>query len=58
MYVCKTMRLCSFLLSKGFNYVRVDTDFNNTKFNVWIFESTPELWVAVTEYSNRPKMYK
>lgn len=56
MYVCKTMRMCSFLLSKGFAYVKVDVDKFNPNFNVWIFESTPELWVAVTEYSNRAKV--
>lgn len=55
MYVCKTMRLCSYLLSKGFTYVSVDADKFNPKFNVWIFRSTPELWAAITEYSNRYK---
>lgn len=56
MYVCKTMRLCSYLLENGFAFERTEVDKFNPKFIVWLFKSTPELWVAITEYSHKPKM--
>lgn len=50
MYICKRMRLCSFLLSKGFKYVRETKDKYNEKYHVWLFKSTPELRLAIEEY--------
>ena len=50
MYVCRRMKLCSFLLSKGFKYEREEKDKNNEKYNVWIFKNSPELRLAVEEY--------
>ena len=50
MYVCRKMRLCTYLLSKGFNYVKTEPMKDNPELKVWLFESTPELWLAVHEY--------
>lgn len=50
MYVCRRMKLCGFLLRKGFRYVRVIPDKYNPKFNCWLFKSTPELKIAIEEY--------
>lgn len=55
MYVCKTMRMCSFLLEKGFKIYDTQVDKFNSKFNIWLFKATPELWAAVTEYSHKSK---
>jgi hypothetical protein len=50
MYVCKKLRLCSFLLQKGFNYELEKPDKFNPKYNIWIFKNTPELQLAIDEY--------
>lgn len=50
MYVCKKMRLCNFLLKRGFQYERIDVDVFNPKYNVWIFRNSPALQDAITEY--------
>ena len=50
MYVCRRMRLCSFLLSKGFNYVSERPDRNDARYKVWLFENSPELRLAIEEY--------
>ena len=57
MYVCRRMKLCSFLLSKGFKYERVEQDKFNPKYQVWIFKNTPELKLAIEEYySQKPEL--
>ena len=53
MYVCKKLRLCVFLMQKGFTYLEEREDKFNPKFKVWIFEQSPELRVAIEEYYNR-----
>ena len=55
MYVCRRMKLCSFLLSKGFNYVKVVPDKYNPKYNCWLFNSNPELYNAIEEYYSEIK---
>lgn len=50
MYVCRRMKLCGFLLSKGFKYERVEKDKYNEKFSVWLFKNSPELRLAIEEY--------
>lgn len=50
MYVCRKMRLCSYLLSKGFEYIEKRKDKFNKKYDVWIFKSTPELFKTIEEY--------
>lgn len=55
MYVCRRMKLCSFLLSKGFKYEREEKDKYNERYNVWIFKNSPELRLAVEEYYGQMK---
>ena len=50
MYVCRRMKLCGFLLNKGFKYIKVVPDKYNPKYNCWLFDSSPELLNAVEEY--------
>lgn len=57
MYVCRRMKLCSFLLSKGFKYERTEPDKFNPKYSVWIFKNTPELKLAIEEYyAQKPEL--
>lgn len=55
MYVCRRMKLCCFLLSKGFKYVKEEPDKHNEKYNVWIFKNSPELKLAIEEYYSQIK---
>ena len=50
MYVCRRMKLCSFLLKKGFKYEKVIQDRDNPRYNCWLFKQSPELRNAIEEY--------
>lgn len=52
-YVCKRLRLCHFLLMKGFNFDSYRPDKYNPKFLVWIFKNSDKLQQAVSEYYSR-----
>lgn len=52
-YVCKRLRLCHFLLMKGFNFDSYRPDKYNPKFLVWIFKNSDKLQQAVSEYYER-----
>ena len=55
-YVCKKMRLLTYLMSKGYMYIKIDKDKTNPNYSVWIFEDTPELRKEVSRYyENIPK---
>lgn len=49
-YVCKRLRLLSFLYMKGFTPSAVMPDYDNPNFNVWAFDNSPELEAAIDEY--------
>ena len=49
-YVCKRIRLFTFLSTKGFYPYKVDKDRRNKKYLVWLYIDTPELSNAVSEY--------
>ena len=49
-YVCKRMKLYSYLISEGFFAISCRPDRNNPKYFVWIFPDSKELNQAVTEY--------
>lgn len=53
MYVCRKLRLCTFLLQQGFKYIKEAEDKYNSKFKVWLFKNTPELHAAIEEYYGR-----
>ena len=50
MYVCRRMKLCGFLLKKGFQYTKIVPDRYNPEYNCWLFKNTPELKNAIEEY--------
>lgn len=50
MFVCLKLRLCTYLLEKGFMYEKTEPNRNNPKFTVWLFKISPELRKAVNEY--------
>lgn len=50
MYICRRIRLCSYLLERGFNYIKVEPDIRNPRYNVWLFNRTPELLEEVENY--------
>lgn len=50
MYLCRRMKLCGFLLKKGFKYEQIVQDKYNPKYSCWLFKNTPELRNAIEEY--------
>ncbi len=52
-YVCKRIRLCKFLVERGFKPFKIVPDRKNDKYNVFLFEATPKLNDAVIEYFNQ-----
>ena len=49
------MKLCGYLLKKGFKYEQIIPDKYNPKYNCWLFKSSPELLLAVEEYYSEKK---
>jgi hypothetical protein len=49
-FVCKRIRLFSFLSEKGFVPLTTDKDKYNNNFLVWIYLETPQLLKAIDEY--------
>lgn len=49
-YVCRRIRLLSYLLDRGFNFIETRQDRNNPKYKVWIFIDTPDLEKAIKDY--------
>lgn len=49
-YVCRKIRLCTYLLEKGFEYVEVQQDVFYPDRKVWIFEETSALRDVIEEY--------
>lgn len=49
-FVAKTMRIMTYLSSKGFKLLRTQPDRNNPKFDVFLFKDSEELRKAMLEY--------
>ena len=49
-YVCRRIRLLTFLQEKGFNYIKMEQDKYNPKYNIWLFKDCQEIRDAVEEY--------
>lgn len=49
-YVCKRLRLLSYLYMRGFIPTAVMPDYENPAYNVWVFQNSPELESAIDEY--------
>ena len=46
----KLRRMCSYLVEKGFTPYKVKPDYDNLKYTVYLFSTTPELHRAVMAY--------
>lgn len=55
MYLCRRIKLCSFLIKNGFRYEKVVKDKYNPKYNCWLFKNTPELLNKIDEYYSEDK---
>lgn len=51
-YCCRRLRMLSYLRELGFEPFATVPDVNNPKFNVWLFNNSPELEDAIHEYYN------
>lgn len=51
-YVCKKIRLYSFLTEKGFVPYKMVRDNKNPMYLIWLYDDSPKLQQAVTEYYN------
>ena len=49
-YICKRMRMMSYLVEKGFVYEKTIPDMTNPKFKCWLFRSSTELQKAIDDY--------
>lgn len=49
-FTCKRLRLCGYLIDRGFMPVKTLPDKRNPVYSVWLFEETPELTVALYQY--------
>ena len=56
MYVCRKIRLCSYLLSKGFQYEVETTDIKDPSRKVWLFKDSSELRKSIEDYYNRKEV--
>ena len=55
-YVCRKIRLCAYLLEKGFMYEKETVDITNPKYKVWLFKDGNEIRNAIEDYySSIPK---
>jgi hypothetical protein len=50
MFVCKSKRLAGFLVSKGCNCIKVDSDRTNPNYLVFLFERNDTLLNAMKEW--------
>lgn len=50
MYLCRRIRLCTYLLENGFMYERESIDIKNPKFKVWVFSDSKKLRDAIESY--------
>ena len=51
-YVCRRIRILTFLLERGFQYIKMEQDKYNPNYNIWLFRDCDEIRAAVEEYYN------
>lgn len=54
MYICKKLRIKTFLESRGFKCVSSMPDRNNPQYSVFMFDKTQALMDCVNEYYSQP----
>lgn len=52
-FVCKRLRLCNYLMDRGFFPYRVEPDKDNPSYSVYLFEETTALTAAVVRYFSK-----
>ena len=52
-YVCRRIRLLTFLQDKGFQYIMMEKDKYNPSYNIWLFKDSQMLRDAVEEYYSK-----
>lgn len=52
-YVCKRLRLCRYLIDCGFNPYKIAPDRDNPRYNIWLFDQSEQLMVAIMRYFAR-----
>ena len=55
-FLCKRLRMYTYLVDRGFSPVQVLPDADNPKYRMFLFEETPELTAAVQRYFNEDCM--
>lgn len=49
-FVCKRLRLCRYLIERGFMPYQTIPDSNNLRYSVFLFQETPELLSTLTRF--------
>lgn len=49
-FLCNRLRMCTYLMDRGFHPAQVLPDANNPRYSVFLFDETPELTAAVQRY--------
>ena len=49
-FVCKRLRLCNYLMERGFTPCKVEPDKKNPQYSIYLCEETPALTAAVIHY--------
>lgn len=57
-YVCRRLRLCSYLVENGFEILQTCIDKQNPKYNVWLFSDTKQLRDKVEDYYRELEILK
>lgn len=52
-FLCKRMKLFTYLCEKGFVPYKTAKDENNPKYTVWMYNRSDRLNAAIEEYFNR-----
>lgn len=52
-YVCKRLRLCRHLMECGFSPYKIVPDRDNPRYNVWLFDQSHGLTMAIMQYFAR-----
>ena len=57
-FVCNRSRMAAYLLERGFLPYKVAPDKYNPRYNVYLYNASPELYVHVWDYIKIAKTYK
>ena len=49
-FLCNRLRMCTYLMDRGFHPAQVLPDADNPRYSVFLFDETPELAAAIQRY--------